>query len=302
MIKKSVLDDFLARGFISRETYEKTLKTLPHEPALQWLERRLLGVGGSLVLAGVICFFAYNWAAMGLVLRFSLPLLGLLLCGAGAWKRGTKSALGASCCIGAGVFAGVFLAVYGQEFQTGAFVYELFGSWSLILFILAAASGVRWLWLMALYVLYIYIGSKYRFEPSYWPLLGAGLLAWAVTEGAVYLKKWPANFRGWIFVPWWVFITVYGLAFASMWNRYHADLKYWVLPVLCMLCGAAGIKLKSPLVLCGGAFSLAAFLCVFLVERQLVYGLFLGGLMVAVIFCVFSLLAWRGILYMRGKQ
>lgn len=302
MIKKSVLDTFLARGFISRETYEKTLKNLPQESAPAWLERRLLGVGTSLVLAGVVCFFAYNWDAMGIVLRFSLPLLGLLLCGAGVWKWGTESARGVSCCVGAGIFAGVFLAVYGQEFQTGAFVYELFGSWSFILFIMAAVSGVRWLWLMTFYVFIIYLESKYGFEPFYWPLVGAGLVAWAVAEVAVYLRRWPANFRGWIFVPWWILVTGYGLAFASMWNRYHADPKYWVLPVLGVLCGAAGIKLKSPLVLCSALFSLAAFLCVFLVERQLVYGLFLGGLMVSVIFCAFSLLAWRGILGMRGKQ
>lgn len=302
MIKKSVLDDFLARGFITRETYETTLKTLPQQPAPKWLEHRLLGVGSALVLAGVICFFAYNWEEMGLIWRFALPLLGLLCCGGGVWKWGAKSSIGASCGVGAGVFAGVFLAVYGQEFQTGAFVYELFGSWSFLLLILAAVSGVRWLWLMTFYVFCIYIAGKYGFEPSYWPLFSAGFFAWALTEGGVHLKKWPANFRGWIFIPWWLLVTGYGLAFTSWWSRYHADPKYWVLPVLGVLCGAAGIKLKSPLVLCSALFSLAAFLCVFLVERQLVYGLFFGGLMVAVIFCAFSLLAWRGILCMRGKQ
>ncbi len=302
MIKKPLLDEFLARGFITRETYETALAAAPHEGAPSWAVRRLLGIGSALVLAGVVCFFAYNWKDMGLLLRFGLPLLGLLLCGAGVWKWGVKSAPGQACCAGAGVFAGTFLAVYGQEFQTGAFVYELFASWSGILLVLALVSGVRWVWLGALCAFCVYVEDKYGIETGYWPLLAVGLAAWAATEAAVYFKKWPVNFRLWVFVPLWFYVTLLGLLMAGNWHRFHANPKYWALPVFCALCIGAGFKLKSPAVLCGGAFSAAAFLCVFLIERDVISGFLASGLLVAALFCAAGLAAWRGIQYIRRTK
>ncbi len=302
MIKKSLLDEFLARGFITRETYDNALPQTAREPVRDWLLRRLLSVGAARVLSGAVCFFAYNWDKLGVFYKFALPLLGILLCGAGAWKWGTKSALGQVCCVGAGVFAGTFLAVYGQEFQTGAFVYELFGAWSVILAVLAAACGVRWVWLTAFYVFYIYISGKLGFKEVYWPTLGIGLTVWAVTETVIYFKKWPADFRPWVFVPLWAFVTVYGLLIAGNWHRYHADPKYWVLPVFCALAAGAGLKLKSPTMLCGGAFSLAAFLCVLLLERDILSGFLFVGLTFAVLFCAAGVAAWRGIRYMKGAE
>lgn len=302
MMKKSLLDELLSRGFITRETYETALADVPHESAPSWVVRRLLGIGSALVLAGVVCFFAYNWSNMGIVIRFALPLLGILLCGAGAWKWGVKSGPGAACCVGAGVFAGTFLAVYGQEFQTGAFVYEVFGTWSLILLVLAVVSGVRWVWLCALYVFCIYIGEKCGFEKAYWPLLAAGVFSWAAAEVFAKLKKWPQNFRLWAFVPLWGYVTLLGLLMAGNWHRYHANPKYWVLPFFCALAVGAGLKLKSPAVLCGGAFSAAAFLCVFLIERDIIRGFFGAGMLFAVIVCAAGVLAWRGIQYMKGDK
>ncbi len=302
MIKKPLLDEFLARGFITRETYETALADVPHEEASCWAARRLLAIGSALVFAGIICFFAYNWKDMGLLARFGLPLLGILLCGAGVWRWDVKSAVGQACCVGAGVFAGTFLAVYGQEFQTGAFVYELFGSWSVILLVLAVASGVRWLWLMALYVFCIYLGEKLGFEDVYWPFVVTGMVTWAAAEVLAALKKWPQNFRQWVFVPLWGYITLLGLLMAGNWHRYHADPKYWALPVFCALCAGAGLKLKSPAVLCGGVFSAAAFLCVFLIERDVISGFFAAGMTFAIILCASGLAAWRGIQYIRRAK
>lgn len=37
-----------------------------------WARRMLLFLGSALVLAGIIFFFAYNWAAMGRFLKFGL--------------------------------------------------------------------------------------------------------------------------------------------------------------------------------------------------------------------------------------
>ena len=64
--------------------------------------------GAALFLSGVVCFFAYNWDALGLLLKFALPLAGLLLCGGGAYYKGPARGAGHVLSVGAGLFLGIF--------------------------------------------------------------------------------------------------------------------------------------------------------------------------------------------------
>ena len=55
----------------------------------------LCGVtGAALFLAGIVCFVAYNWADLGTLYKFALPLVGLLACALGAYIKGLESAAG----------------------------------------------------------------------------------------------------------------------------------------------------------------------------------------------------------------
>lgn len=131
-------------------------------PVLPAWVASLCGVtGAALFLAGVVCLVAYNWAALGTWLKFAFPLLGLVLCAAGAYYKGLQTGAGKVCSFACGLFAGLFFAVYGQVYQTGAFAYEFCFAWALCLLPLAVLAGNRWLWLLWAAVANGYLLSYY---------------------------------------------------------------------------------------------------------------------------------------------
>ncbi len=98
------------------------------------------------LVTAVICFFAYNWAAMPVMAKFGLIIL-LMLCSAGlALWRGLESTAGGLGLLACGLLAGPLLAVYGQAYQTGADPWELFRAWSLFLIPLALVGRRTGLW------------------------------------------------------------------------------------------------------------------------------------------------------------
>ncbi len=67
--------------------------------------------------------------------------------------------------------------------------------------VLAAVSGVRWLWLGAFLAWGMFAEDKYGFTGGFYALASAAVLFWALSEGCIWLKKWPENFRAWAFIP-----------------------------------------------------------------------------------------------------
>lgn len=167
--------------------------------------------GAALLLAAAVCFFAYNWANLGLWLKFGLPLLGLLACAWGAWVKGLSSGAGQVCSFAGGIFIGIFWAVYGQVFQTGSFVYEFFGVWAACLLPLALLARNRWLWLLEFCLLSGYIGDYARwFHLTECVELAIALLFFAAFE-AVWFKT---KRMGWFSV--FFLMTVLGVCVAWM--------------------------------------------------------------------------------------
>ena len=108
---------------------------------------RLLHAAGLGALGtGVIFFVAANWQAWGLLGRFGLLQAGLLVCIATALWRPLPQRVGQAALLLATLFTGALLALFGQSYQTGADVHELFFSWALLAlpFALAALSGAVW--------------------------------------------------------------------------------------------------------------------------------------------------------------
>lgn len=109
--------------------------------------RHILLLGGALFLAaGVIFFIAWNWADMH---RFGrMVLVGGLVAatGVGSVWRGPDSPSGRVLLLCCGITVGPMLAVFGQAYQTGAELWELFRIWTAILFALALAGKQSALW------------------------------------------------------------------------------------------------------------------------------------------------------------
>lgn len=148
--------------------------------------------GAALFLAGVVCFFAYNWQQMGAVLKLGLPLLGLLACAYGAYRKGLQTGAGQVFCVACGLFIGIFWAVYGQVYQTGAFVYEFCFAWFLCLLPLALLAGNRWLWLLWVGVGNAYLCARYGAESGhalFWPAAALNAVCFAAAEREFYKTR-----------------------------------------------------------------------------------------------------------------
>lgn len=111
-----------------------------------WLDRVLLILGTALLCAGVIVFFAFNWADLHKFSKFGLiGALLTLLAGFAAWRQPGDMA-GRAALAGAQVVSGVLMAVIGQTYQTGADAWQLFALWTLLAapWALAARAAPHW--------------------------------------------------------------------------------------------------------------------------------------------------------------
>ena len=121
----------------------------------RWARHALLALGLGHLLAGIIFFFAYNWADLGDFAKFGVVEAGILLAAAGALWRGADRPEGAAALVGATVLTGVLLAVIGQVYQSGADPWQLFALWAALAlpWALASRNAAHWLvWLVVLHV------------------------------------------------------------------------------------------------------------------------------------------------------
>jgi uncharacterized membrane protein len=117
----------------------------------QWSLRALLAFGVGHLLAGIVFFFAYNWADLSDIAKFAIVEGALVATIIAALLLGIDRLHGQVAVIGASVLTGVLLAVIGQVYQTGADAYQLFAAWTLLIlpWTLACRSAAQWLlWLV----------------------------------------------------------------------------------------------------------------------------------------------------------
>lgn len=118
----------------------------------RFLDRAALLAGVLACGAGVVFFFAWNWAAMGRWSKFALVELLLAAALAACWRLGLGRAAGVAALGGAMLMLGTLLALIGQTYQTGADTWELFAAWAALAtpWVLVGCNGVLWLAWLAL--------------------------------------------------------------------------------------------------------------------------------------------------------
>ena len=147
-ISQQALADWRAQGRLNADDLRTAWQpTLPATADWQhWLDRVLLSLGTALLCAGVIVFFAFNWADLHKFSKFGLLAAVLtLLAGFAAWRPSGDLA-GRAALAGAQIVSGVLLAVIGQTYQTGADAWQLFALWALLAtpWALAARAAPHW--------------------------------------------------------------------------------------------------------------------------------------------------------------
>lgn len=115
----------------------------------------LLGYGVSLIIAGIICFFAFNWQDLQVFAKFAIIQIIIAVCFMGfyIWQN-KKQNLAIACLASASMLVGVFMAVFGQYYQTGADTYTLFASWAVLILPWSIIAKSRIIWIIQLVVGY----------------------------------------------------------------------------------------------------------------------------------------------------
>ncbi len=129
------MEELYAHGKITHEAKEHALDTLyPADKWGLWVSRLLLTIGATLVLCGIVYFFAFNWAKITPFVKLSsiqISMVGCLVC---SYFYTLNRISGRILLLSASVLTGVFMAVFGQIYQTGADAFQLFMMWSLLTF------------------------------------------------------------------------------------------------------------------------------------------------------------------------
>ena len=136
---------------LSQETVEKSLTDYVYSDKKQWnwfIKIFLLSLGVGFTTAGIIFFFAYNWADLHKFAKLGL-VQGVLIATTlsifiPAFSSTTKNII----LTGASVLVGVLFAVFGQIYQTGANAYDFFMGWSVFITLWVFVSNFPPMWLI----------------------------------------------------------------------------------------------------------------------------------------------------------
>lgn len=183
-------------GVIATARYFAAASAVRDDPAwARWALRAILAIGAGHLLAGIVTFFAYNWADMSAFAKFATVEAGLVIALVGAWLAGIERPVGQTLLIGASVLVGALLAVIGQVYNTDADAYTLFVAWAVLIlpWTLASRSAAHWaVWLVVLYLALSLYGEQALIpeerltDSSLWVALGGlASLILALREFAV---------------------------------------------------------------------------------------------------------------------
>ncbi len=142
-------------GFSDRALQRALEITTATPPRAEWhrfLARTLTLLGAGLILAGIICFFAYNWNRIGRFGKLGLIEAGIVAAAVIGWWRLPRLS-GQVALTTAAVLVGPLLGVIGQTYQTGADPYNLFLAWALVVVPWVVAARFTTLWVIEVVLL-----------------------------------------------------------------------------------------------------------------------------------------------------
>ncbi len=178
-------------------------------PWKTWLDRGLLSLGVVLILAGIGYFFAHNWNHLTDMDKLGLAGGAVLVSLVGATWAGLDRFPGKTLLLAASALVGVFIAVFGQVYQTGADTYELFTAWALLIFPWVALGRFMPLWIFWIGLLNLALGFYWPVYPLFgdyesWTIFRHETISLLLLNGIALLLlevagRWPISWldRGW---------------------------------------------------------------------------------------------------------
>jgi len=140
-VSSHILPALVENGVLPGRLYTQALSLFRNSKAWDgWALRSLLALGAGHILAGVIFFFAYNWHDLSELIKFGLVFGAMALSGVMWIALKLDKPIAQVFGVSLTVLIGVFLAVFGQVFQTPAALYTPFTLWAIMAFPFAAVS------------------------------------------------------------------------------------------------------------------------------------------------------------------
>lgn len=119
----------------------------------KFLKYVFIASGVGFTVAGVLFFFAYNWADLPKFVKLGLTQLLIIATTLAVLFIKTNGNIRNIVLTGSAILVGVLFAVYGQIYQTGADAYDFFLGWTIFITLWVLVSNFAPLWL--LYILLI---------------------------------------------------------------------------------------------------------------------------------------------------
>jgi uncharacterized membrane protein len=155
---RRILDELFSRKLISAVAREYGLQLLyPSKNWGLWISKMLMVLGVSLILSGIVYFFAFNWTKITPEMKLNSIQIAIFGCIGVAYFYGLQQLSGKVLLLSACVLVGVFLAVFGQIYQTGADAYNLFMLWALLILPWVIISQFAALWALWLVISNIFL-------------------------------------------------------------------------------------------------------------------------------------------------
>jgi uncharacterized membrane protein len=116
----------------------------------KFLRLFIISLGVGFTVAGIVFFFAYNWAGLDKFAKIGLTQGLVFVTTMMIFLPKISSNIKNIILTGASVLVGVLFAVFGQIYQTGADAYDFFLAWTVFITLWVAISNFSPLWLIYL--------------------------------------------------------------------------------------------------------------------------------------------------------
>ncbi len=157
-VDRKLIEELYLNGKINDEARQYSLDTLnPRNEWLLWLSRLLMFIGTTLILAGIIYFFSFNWDQITSVAKLLIVELMIIVTIVCAFIFSLKEVKGQLFLFAASLFVGLFFVVLGQVYTSDSPVFLLFLYWSILIIGWTLISNFSPQWFLLIFLVNIFL-------------------------------------------------------------------------------------------------------------------------------------------------
>jgi len=235
-----------------------------------------ISMGVGFTMAGIVFFFAYNWADLPKFVKIGMVEAGIICLTGFILLSKFNQSIKDIVLTGTSVLVGVLFVVFGQIYQTGANTYDFFLVWTVFISLWVIVSNYAPLWLIYLTLINTTVVFYSQQVAHYWSSLFIFTILFFINVLclviSIYVSKTKADFK----VPGWFTkaIALAAVTFSTIGisigihNKFETSFAILQLAVIVFY--AAGLKygltIKSRFYLSIIAFSVIIILTSLLIE------------------------------------